>query len=477
MPERILFLTGHLARESLERELAALPKRTFDYQVHDLGLKVAALMTAAMIARRLDDARGADRVLVPGLCGGDLAPLRDKFGVSVERGPKDLKDLPEFFGMRGRKPDLSQHRVKIFAEIVDAPHIGVAQIVSRAQQYVAAGADVIDLGCLPGTPFAHLEEAVQALTDAGMTASVDSLEPDELRRAGLAGASYLLSLKQSTLHLVDEVESTPVLIPEQAGDLSSLYRAAEFMQARGREYYLDPILDPVHFGFTDSILRYRSVREVLPEAPIMMGIGNVTELTDADTSGITAILMGVISELRIDAVLSTQVSGHASSAVREADLARRIMYLAHSEGRLPRAYHPGLMVHHDKKPFPYTKAEIGETAASIRDRNFRIQVSEEGVHVYNRDGIQCASDPFDLFEGLDVDSDGGHAFYLGVELARAQIAWQLGKRYLQDNELEWGVARRFPPDELQVDERGYRTPGSTLASRKARRQADEEDQE
>jgi hypothetical protein len=27
---------------------------------------------------------------------------------------------------------------------------------------------------------------------------------------------------------------------------------------------------------------------------------------------------------------------------------------------------------------------------------------------------------------------------LGVELARAQIAWQLKKRYSQDEELQWG---------------------------------------
>jgi hypothetical protein len=29
---------------------------------------------------------------------------------------------------------------------------------------------------------------------------------------------------------------------------------------------------------------------------------------------------------------------------------------------------------------------------------------------------------------------------MGVELARAQIAWQLGKRYVQDRELDWGCA-------------------------------------
>ncbi len=37
-------------------------------------------------------------------------------------------------------------------------------------------------------------------------------------------------------------------------------------------------------------------------------------------------------------------------------------------------------------------------------------------------------------------NDASHAFYLGVELARAQIAWQLKKRYVQDEALDWGVS-------------------------------------
>jgi hypothetical protein len=50
-----------------------------------------------------------------------------------------------------------------------------------------------------------------------------------------------------------------------------------------------------------------------------------------------------------------------------------------------------------------------------------------------------STDPFALYPNLKVDNDASHAFYLGVELARAQIAWQLKKRYVQDQELEWGV--------------------------------------
>ena len=37
-----------------------------------------------------------------------------------------------------------------------------------------------------------------------------------------------------------------------------------------------------------------------------------------------------------------------------------------------------------------------------------------------------------------MGDDSGHAFYLGVELSRAQIAHQLGKFYSQDEELSWG---------------------------------------
>ena len=158
-----------------------------------------------------------------------------------------------------------------------------------------------------------------------------------------------------------------------------------------------------------------------------MGIGNLTELTDADTTGINALLFGIISELKINAVLATSVSPHAVNAILEADIARRVMHAAKQDGRLPRGYSTGLLGLHDRRPFTYSADEIKEIALLIKDPNFRIQVSENGVHIYNRDGIHQALDPFALYPHLDVADDASHAFYLGVELARAQIAWQLKK--------------------------------------------------
>ena len=442
MDEHILFLTGRLAHDGLCREIEGLEKREFSWRVHELGLQVAGLMTADMISRRLPAPVDANRIVVPGLCGGDVEGLSRTYGIPVERGPKDFKDLPEYFGTAGRQTDLSEQRVVILAEIVDAPNMSVGQILERAAAYRADGADVIDLGCLPGVEFPHLEESVAGLKREGHAVSVDSLETPELARGAAAGADYLLSLKESTLHLADEWAGTAVLIPEHPGDLDSLYRAAETMAARGRRYLLDPILEPIHFGFTESLLRYHAVRRRFPDAGIMMGIGNLTELTDADTTGITAVLMGVVSELDIGAVLTTEVSPHAHTSVREVDIARRVMWAAKRDGNLPRRYHGGLMALKDRKPFPHTCEEVAETAAAVRDPSFRIQLTQKGIHVFNRDGRQLATDPFELFPGLAVEDDASHAFYLGVELGRAQIAWQLGKRYLQDNELEWGVSVR-----------------------------------
>ncbi len=444
MPEQLLFLTGSLARVQLERVLAQLDKPSFSYQVHALPLKVAGLMTADMIRRRLPETFGADRIVVPGRCRGDLEALSSTLGVTVQRGPEELKDLPEFFGHDSAKPDLSRYRVRMFAEIVDAPEISASAVLERALQYRSWGADVIDLGCLPDTPFPHLEECIALLKRHQIPVSVDSLERDELLRGGRAGADYLLSLSEDTIELVNEVPSTPVLIPARHGDLDSLDRAIERLRSLGRAFIVDPIVDPIHFGFTDSVVRFHEVRRRHPDIDMMMGIGNITELTDTDTAGMNTLLLGMCSELGIDNVLTTQVSAHARSVVREIDRARRMMYAAAERTSLPRGLTRELMQMHERAPFPYSQAEIREFADQVRDPSFRIQISEAGIHVYNRDGMRTDKDPFAFFPSLGVDDDGSHAFYLGVELGRAQIAWQLGKRYSQDQPLHWGYAAELP---------------------------------
>lgn len=463
--EHVLFLTGKLAEKSLVRLLQSMADAPFTWQVHELGLSVAGLMTAEMIERRLPNAMGADRVLVPGRCRGDLDAVSRRFGVPIVRGPEELVDLPQFLGRKGNPVDLSRYDTLVFAEIVDAPLLSVAAIEARARALAVDGADVIDLGCLPETPFPHLAESIAHLKSLGFTVSADSFDAEELLRAGRAGADYLLSLREDTLWIADEVASTPVLIPCDAKDLASLERAIDSFERRGRRHLADPILDPIHFGFTDSIARYHALRRARPEVPIMMGLGNVTELTHADTIGMNALLFGIASELNVAAMLVVQVSEHARSVVREADAARRLMYAARAEHALPKDYSTALLALHEKRPFAHTPEEIAALATAVRDPSFRVMVAEDGVHIFNRERHHRAQDPFALWPVLGLENDAAHAFYLGVELARAQIAWQLGKRYAQDEALRWGAA--VPVE--RVDMAQQAAAGTTLNRHAAHR--------
>ena len=467
MPEHLLFLTGRLAKPRVAKVLAAIAPTSFTYEIHDVGVKVAALMTADLIRRRLPLPVKADRILVPGRCRVDLDALGSHYTVPVQRGPDDINDLPEFFGGKGKPRDLSRHDVRIFAEVVEAPTLPVPEILQRAAEYRAGGADVIDLGCLPDTPFPQLEDAIDALLGAGHQVSVDSANADELRRGARAGAQFLLSLTEETLSIADEGDVVPVLIPSRHGDLSSLLRAMDTLDARGRLYLADPVLDPIHFGFMESLNRYAELRRARPDAQILMGTGNLTELTDADTTGITAMLMGIVSELRITNVLVVRVSPHCRRAIEETDAARRIMFAAREEGSLPSGIGRALLCLRDRKPQPRTSEDIAEMAAMITDDNFRIEVAADGIHVYSREGHHVADDPYALFPRLGVERDGSHAFYLGHELAKAEIAFRLGKRYVQDQSLDWGCAVDRPEEDLTR----FKEAGTTLqAKRTARKQ-------
>ena len=230
--DHIVFLTGRLAEKSLIHTLESMAPTPFSWEIREIGLQVAALMTADLIRRRIPVPLVAQRVIVPGRCRGDLAALTGHYGVRFERGPEEVKDLPQFFGREAQPFDLTRYETSIFAEIVDAPRLDLDGIAARAREYVAQGAEVIDIGCLPETPFPHLEDAVRLLKAQGYRVSVDSMRSDELLRGGRAGADYLMSLNLDTLWIADEVPSTPILVAREPADPASLDAAIERLVSR-----------------------------------------------------------------------------------------------------------------------------------------------------------------------------------------------------------------------------------------------------
>jgi len=454
--ERIAFVTGKLAEAALRRTLEALaPKAGFDYDVVALNIAVAALMTAEWAAKRLVLPAGTRRAVLPGYCAGDLQVAAAATGVPVERGPKDLRELPEHFGIGGgRDPDYGSYDIEIIAEVNGVQGLATEEVLNRARRYREDGADVIDLGCDPGGPFTGIGDLVRRLRDEGFRVSVDSLDPREIEPGVRAGAELVLSLNASNIDAARGLDCEFVVIPDEPSSLAGLERSVEKLAGWGARYRIDPVIEPIGFGFARSLGRYLAVRERWPEAAMLMGIGNLTELTGADSAPINVLLLGFCQELGIRSVLTTEVIPWAATCVREIDIARRLVHHAVTKRTLPKHVEPRLHLLRDEKPLRHGAEALRQLAAAIRDRNFRLFAEDGKMHVINSEMHLEGEDPFEIFERLRVD-DPSHAFYLGYELAKAVTALTLGKNYVQDEALRWGFLTREERSHLARRDRGF----------------------
>lgn len=433
-----LFVTGKLAADALRDTLETM-EPAFDYHIEELPLSVAALMHAGWIARHLDGAHGCDTVMVSGWVQGDLSTIEQKVGVPVVLGPKDLKDVPLFFGGERVLPGYGQYDVKILAEIVEAYHMGWEDILARAEYFRESGADIIDLGCPVGMDegFPGVGDVVRRLKDHGFTVSLDTFHHETIRRADEAGVDMLLSVNSTNLHLVPELNCRVVVIPDFDQGLESLERSIAQLEAWDASYIIDPIVNPINFGFAECLQRFQETRRRHPEAEMLMGVANLVELTDADSTGVNAVMAGFVQELGIEYVLMTEVISWARGAVREFDLARKLMHYAAQNNVLPKHVDDGLITVKDPPFEPYTEAELRAMQERVRDRNLRIFVTADAICVFDRSRFVQGSDPQLLFDQLEI-RDGAHGFYVGRELERAALALRLGKKYTQEMPLRWG---------------------------------------
>ena len=104
--------------------------------------------------------------------------------------------------------------------------------------------------------------------------------------------------------------------------------------------------------------RYVQARERWPNAEMMMGVGNLTELTEVDSAGINVLLAGVCQELGIKSVLTTQVINWARTSVRELDLARRLVFYSLTHGSVPKHVDSRLAMLRDPQIVEMTDEEI-----------------------------------------------------------------------------------------------------------------------
>ncbi len=257
-----------------------------------------------------------------------MRPFLEKIEKFVIENSHRVRKFRAHVGRRSKIP-LNGLPTKIVAEIIDSTRRDVEECLKQAYIYVEEGADFIDVGCVAGDPRPDIvRRIVRELVDklpSNVSISIDSLVPSEIRAGIEAGADLVLSIMRGSLDKLSDVDVRDVglvIIPDNPlmpiSDLIKYFsEMCDKVSKRGAIPIIDPLLAPPLMGFVESLCRYREVREHFKDTPILMGIGNVTELIDADSSGVNAILAVACTELEIDLILTTEASVKTMGSVSE----------------------------------------------------------------------------------------------------------------------------------------------------------------
>jgi dihydropteroate synthase-like protein len=511
---KVLLVTGQLAQETVSGYAKECPIET---EVLALKTAVAAFLNPQIIATELKalNLSGVDVILVPGLIRGDTALITAATGIPAYKGSQYAADLPTVLDaldkiqlsttipacelMREQITQTALQEIakteanramllkepctmlignvaigkpfpmRVLAEIVDAALMDKETIQRTGKRFVAAGADIVDVGMVAGE--SKPEEARQIVKwvkeVVDVPVSIDTLDPAEIKAAVEAGAELILSgdagnlddiapyVQAAALVLVPTNQRTgffPKAAHERVTFLEEIFAKAKKLGLN--RLIADLIVDPL--DVLESFIAFKEFAAQNPEVPLFVGISNVTELMDADSIGLNALLAKFSSEVGGNILLATEKSQKAQGTVAEEAAATKMMFLSKKRRSVPKDLGIDLLVVKDKRRYeePYKQQsainvyfanEPSEPPTLDHQGMFKIAVNRQddtivATHYKSSDPTV----PLHIVEGktaravygkiveLGLVSEFDHAVYLGCELEKAEIALTTGKAYVQD---------------------------------------------
>src|SRR5208337_859416 len=109
----------------------------------------------------------------------------------------------------------------------------------------------------------------------------------------------------------------------------------------------DLILDPT--DIFESFTAFRLFAQRNPNVPLFVGVSNVSELMDADSVGVNALLARLSSEVGASILLATEKSNKARGTVGEEAAAAKMMFLAKKRCSVPKDLGVDLLLLKDKR--------------------------------------------------------------------------------------------------------------------------------
>ena len=365
--------------------------------------------------------------------------------------------------------------MRVLSEIANAPFLSKEALINKCQYFVDSGADMIDIGMAAGEDFSDkIPELIETLRPivGDRPLSIDTLNPDEIRVAAEHGIDFVLSLdlgnNSEIKDLLIEKNIPAVLLPTNFSQGKSPKSPSERVESmhqlirdtEGIRYVADLILDPVNSSsIVESIIACHEFHKQNP-APMFFGVGNVTELMDADSGGVNVLLAGIGMELGVSILFTPEESGKTRGSVYELSTASKMMFLAKHRKSIPKDLGINLVAFKDKhkrndiilneregieetrqvEPMKFVRDKAGSFKINV-DYGTTVRDSRITATHFKKnkpDLVIVGHSAKEIYEEIitkELVTRMEHAAYLGSELQKAEIAMITGKEYVQDFEL------------------------------------------
>ncbi len=519
---KVLIVTSRLAY-NIVRDVVDCTVREgrskYDVDILRLPVDVAALVTTEYIARYLKSAgitKGKyDLIVVPGLVRGSCQVIEEATGIKAVKGCTHAADIQyllevELSELSGEHPadevlkkyvkekvtevlgkieekaasedslkvgaiSIPTHPppMRIISEIPEAHMLKDEELIKVASRLIREGADILSVGFEAYSPHpdrvAHVIKLLKR--EVGAPVAIDSIIPSEIVEGVKAGADLVLSLTRENIpEVAEHIREVPaVVIPQHGGsvprEVGERVKLLESNIDLARSHRLemlvgDLILEPPIAGGTLwSLAAYYEFRRRHPEIPLLMGVGNVTELVDVDSVGVNATLAFLALEVGASLLLTVEKSAKTRGSTMELAIAAQMASLAWFRRSPPKDLGVDLLILKDKVSTPVEfrvggKVEVidvGEVAGVELKHTgfdpagiFKIRVNHDDGVI---EALYMGRKGLKLIRGKDsksimqyIISNGlvsklSHAAYLGSELTKAEEALVLGKSYVQEQPL------------------------------------------
>lgn len=468
---RILLPTGAATEKTVKCAAA-----DFDAEVVVTG-EIASFLTPHSLHKLIGKGH-YDMVIVSGMCTASFEQVERETGVPVFRGPRHAADLARIlpvlesitlsrtipaddFLTREKVKEANKRireqernagfdviirntkigggsRIKVLAEVMDAHRC--ENIRNVVEYYISSGADIVDLGFgFDATPD-DVSRVFSELDDIDHPLAVDSQEPALIRPA-LARADLVLSLQETNIPAVGsniaDAGVAAVVVPGS----STLKKNLGMAKRAGINCLIaDPLLQPVGSGLVASLKGFKDMGY-----PLFFGAGNVTELIDADSVGVNALLAGMAYETGASIIFTSEHSDKTRGSIREMRRATEMVSLC-ADRPYPKDLGIDLLVLKEKRrrrepPLDYdtitpAKRMPGEIDYDPKG-NFRIGIEgDQIVAVIQGNAVKGTHWEDVLYTLLSHNRVSllDHAAYLGKELYKAELAIRYGRSFEQDGE-------------------------------------------